>query len=67
MLNISPKLFENEFPSHHPLRFAQGKKYIYITAKENSSEFLKAFQYREKFLLGHSGVTLWLAQSSSER
>ena len=71
MMNIMPKLFNNESPAHHPLIFTQGcgtvqiimiRKYVYFIAKENSSELLKAFHYWEKFLISSSVVTLRLAQ-----
>ena len=63
MLNIRPKLFENESPANHPLRFTQGcgvyqilmiREYVYLIAKEDSSELLKEFQYREKVILSSS-------------
>ena len=71
MVNINPKLFDNESPENHPLRFTQGcdigqiimiREYIYFIAKENSLELLKAFHYGHKFLLGRSVVTIWIAQ-----
>ena len=71
ILNIRPKLFENEYPAHHPLRFTQGcdieqiimiLDYVYFIAKDNSSELLKAFNYCKKFLLIRSVVTLWIAE-----
>ena len=71
-----PKLFENGSPAHHPLRFTLGcdidnillydNKFI-LLSKENSSEFLKVFHYYEKFLLGRSVVTMWLAQYSEKK
>ena len=73
MLNIRPKLFDNESPVHHPLIFTQGygrdkkimiRKEVYFIATENNLEFLKAFDYRENFVLSLSVVTLCLAQSS---
>ena len=71
MLNIRPKLFENESPVHHTLRFTQGcgidqilmiREQVYFIAKENSLEFIEAFHYRDKFLIGHILVTMWFAQ-----
>ena len=70
MLNVRPKLFDNELPEHHPLRFTQGcgiyqilmiRQYVYFIAKDNSLELLEAFHYSEKFLLSCSVVMLWLA------
>ena len=48
MLNIRPKLFNNESPPHYSLRITYYhimyqifmiREYVYITAKENSLEF----------------------------
>ena len=70
MLNIRPKIFENESPAHYPLIFTQGRgiyqilmvlEYVYFISKENSLELLKAFYYSKKLLFSCSVVTLWLA------
>ena len=70
MLNIRPKIFDNESPARYPLIFAQGRgidhiliilEYVYFIAKNNSSELLKAFHYINKFLLDCSLVMMWLA------
>ena len=37
-------------------------EYISFIAKENSSELIKEFHYREKFLISRSVVSLWLSQ-----
>ena len=48
MLNIRPKLIDNELTAHQPLIFTQGcnidqilmiREYVYFIAKDNSSEF----------------------------
>ena len=70
MMNVRPKLFKNELPAHHPLRFTQVCSIdkiiiiwenIYFIAKTNSADFFEAFDYRKKLLLGSSVITLWLA------
>ena len=72
MLKIRPKLFEDESVENHSLRFTQVcgidhivmiREYVNFIAKENSSELLKAFFYRDRLLLNRNVVTLWLAQS----
>ena len=71
MLNIIPKISENESLDHYPLRFTQGSgifqilailEYVHFIAKDNSSELIKEFHYCKNFLLSCSVVTLWLAQ-----
>ena len=70
MLNVRPKIFENESPVHHPLGLTQGcsidhilmiQEYVYFITKNNSLELFEAFHYCEKFLLSRSVVTLWIA------
>jgi hypothetical protein len=67
MLDIGPKLFEYEAPSHDTLRFTQCGcvdqilvvgPYVNWIAEKNSTELFKAFYYSEKFLLGCSVVAL---------
>ena len=76
MMNIRPKFFDIGLPAHHPLRFTPGcgidqillsENCFILLAKDHFPEFLKAFHYREKFLLSRSVVTLWLAQYSDKK
>ena len=69
MLNIGHKLFGNELPAHHLLRFTQGceinqnfiiRKLVYFIDKYNSVGLLEASHYCEKLLLSRSVVTLWI-------
>ena len=54
MINVSPKIFENDSPTHYPLRLTNGytidhtfmiRKCVYFLDEENPRELIWEFHY----------------------